>query len=84
MLLVVVVGSGIMAQRLSAGMRPLALLANSVATGAGLYALIAALQPARIFNPAVTLLALWRRHMDLRQAAGLHGGAVRWAPWLAC
>ncbi len=60
-LLTIVVGSGITAQRMSAGNDALALLANSVATGAGLYALIAALAPISAhFNPAVTALALWR------------------------
>jgi glycerol uptake facilitator-like aquaporin len=68
-LLAVIVGSGIMGQRLSAGNEALALLANSVATGAGLYALITALlrwEPH--FNPAVTLLALWHRQLDARLA----------------
>ena len=66
-LLMIVVGSGIMGQRLSGGNEALALLANSIATGAGLYALIAALPDAH-FNPAVTLLAAWRRGIDTRQA----------------
>src|SRR5690348_1945291 len=57
-LLMTVVGSGIMGQRLSGGNEAVALLANSLATGAGLYALITVL-PAANFNPAVTLLALW-------------------------
>jgi glycerol uptake facilitator-like aquaporin len=68
-LLMVVVGSGIMGQRLSGGNEALALLANSLATGAGLYALVTVLPDAQ-FNPAVTLLALWRRHLDLRRALG--------------
>jgi glycerol uptake facilitator-like aquaporin len=68
-LLAVVVGSGIMAQRLSAGNDAVALLANSIATGAGLYALITALAPISAhFNPVVTALAAWRRHMDVRLA----------------
>jgi glycerol uptake facilitator-like aquaporin len=66
-LLMVVVGSGIMGQRLSGGNEALALLANSLATGAGLYALITVLPDAH-FNPAVTLLALWRGRIDRRQA----------------
>jgi glycerol uptake facilitator-like aquaporin len=68
-LLMTVVGSGIMGQRLSGGNGAMALLANSLATGAGLYALITVL-PAANFNPAVTLLALWRGRLDLRQALG--------------
>jgi glycerol uptake facilitator-like aquaporin len=68
-LLAIVVGSGIMAQRLSAGNNGVALLANSVATGAGLYALIATLLPIGAhFNPAVTALAVWRGHIDTRLA----------------
>ena len=58
-LLAVVVGSGIMAERLSGGSAALALLANSLATGAGLVALILAfghLSGAQ-FNPAVTVTA---------------------------
>jgi glycerol uptake facilitator-like aquaporin len=56
-LLMAVVGSGIMAERLAGGNVALALLANSVATGAALVALILALGPVSgaHFNPAVTL-----------------------------
>ena len=57
-LLMAVVGSGIMAERLAAGNIALALLANSIATGAALVALILALGPisGAHFNPAVTLV----------------------------
>jgi glycerol uptake facilitator-like aquaporin len=57
MLLVAVVGSGIMAERLSQGNVALALLANAMATGAALVALILAFGPisGAHFNPAVTL-----------------------------
>jgi len=56
-LLMAVVGSGIMAERLAGGNVALALLANSIATGAALVALILALAPisGAHFNPAVTL-----------------------------
>ena len=56
-LLAAVVGSGIMGERLSGGNVGLALLANSVATGAALVALILALGPicGAHFNPVVTL-----------------------------
>jgi glycerol uptake facilitator-like aquaporin len=56
-LLATVVGSGIMAQRLSNGNPGLTLLANSIATGAGLVALILAFGSfsGAQFNPAVTL-----------------------------
>ncbi len=56
-LLATVVGSGIMAERLAGGNVAIALLANTIATGAGLVALILALGPisGAHFNPAVTL-----------------------------
>ena len=57
MLLAVVVGSGIMAERLAAGNMAVALLANTIATGAALFALILSLADisGAHFNPAVTL-----------------------------
>jgi glycerol uptake facilitator-like aquaporin len=57
LLVAVVVGSGIAAQRLSAGDRGLQLLENAAATGAGLVALIVAFGPVSgaHFNPVVTL-----------------------------
>jgi glycerol uptake facilitator-like aquaporin len=56
-LLAAVVGSGIMAERLSAGNVSLALLENTVATGAALIALILTFGPisGAHFNPAVTI-----------------------------
>lgn len=56
-LLAAVVGSGIMAERLAGGNVALALLANSVATGAALVALILAFGgiSGAHFNPAITL-----------------------------
>ncbi len=56
-LLATVVGSGIMAEGLAGGSVGLALLANTVATGAALVALILAFGPVSgaHFNPAVTL-----------------------------
>ncbi|MCA4135285.1 aquaporin [Arthrobacter sp. M4] len=56
-LVMAVVGSGIAASRLSPNDAGLALLENSVATGAALIALIVALQPVSAsFNPVVTLV----------------------------
>jgi glycerol uptake facilitator-like aquaporin len=57
LLVAMVVGSGIYAQRLSPGNTGLQLLENSIATGAGLVALILALGPVSgaHFNPVVTL-----------------------------
>lgn len=57
LLLAAVVGSGIMAERLAGGNGALALLANTIATGAALVALILTFGPisGAHFNPAVTL-----------------------------
>src|SRR5689334_23838069 len=57
LLVAIVVGSGIAAQRLSPGDVGLQLLENSIATGAGLIALILAIGPVSgaHFNPVVTL-----------------------------
>ncbi len=63
-LLIVVVGSGIMGENLSHGNAAIALLANSLATGAGLFALIQAFGPlsGAHFNPSVSLVEfLWKR-----------------------
>jgi len=58
-LLIAVVGSGIMAQRLCGGNTGLALLANAIATGGALVALILAFGPysGAHMNPVVTLAA---------------------------
>ncbi|MFC3176561.1 aquaporin [Undibacterium amnicola] len=64
-LLAVVVGSGIMAQTLSSGNTAIALLANALATGAGLIALILMfgnLSGAH-FNPVVTLSEAWQKNL---------------------
>ena len=57
LLLATVVGSGIMAEQLAGGNVALALLANAVATGAALFALITTFGPisGAHFNPAVTV-----------------------------
>jgi glycerol uptake facilitator-like aquaporin len=61
LLLAAVVGSGIMGERLAGGNVALALLANTVATGAALVALILTFGPVSgaHFNPAVTLADAW-------------------------
>jgi glycerol uptake facilitator-like aquaporin len=61
-LLAAVVGSGIMGERLAAGNVALALLANTIATGAALVALILAFGPisGAHLNPAVTLADAWQ------------------------
>ncbi|MCC6559735.1 MAG: aquaporin [Xanthomonadales bacterium] len=57
-LLAIVIGSGIMGETLAQGNVAIALLANALATGAGLYVLITALGPisGAHFNPVVTLM----------------------------
>jgi glycerol uptake facilitator-like aquaporin len=69
MLLAVVVGSGIMAERLAGGNVAIALLANAIATGAGLVALIlmfGTISGAH-FNPVVTLSEAWQRNMPAKE-----------------
>jgi glycerol uptake facilitator-like aquaporin len=71
MLLAVVVGSGIMGQRLAAGNDAVALLGNTIATGAALIVLIHMFGPisGAHFNPAVTLAVLARRETSGREAS---------------
>ena len=65
-----VVGSGIMAERLSGGNSGIALLANTAATVAVLATLIALLGPVSgaHFNPAVSLICALRGRLELRDA----------------
>ena len=69
LLVAVVIGSGIMAERLAAGNAAVALLGNTLATGAALVVLISIFGPVSgaHFNPAVTLYLTLRR----QAAAGL-------------
>jgi len=62
LLLAAVVGSGIMGERLAGGNTAIALLANSLATGFALIALLIAFTPrsGAHFNPVVTLALAWR------------------------
>lgn len=68
-LLMAVVGSGIMGERLSGGNIAIALLANTIATGAALVALILTFGPVSgaHFNPAVSLADAWQRGMPWRE-----------------
>jgi glycerol uptake facilitator-like aquaporin/N-acetylglutamate synthase-like GNAT family acetyltransferase len=77
-LLAAVVGSGVMAERLAGGNVALALLANAVATGAALIALILTFGPVSgaHFNPAVTLSAAWQRALAWRDVPGYVGVQV--------
>ena len=85
-LLAAVVGSGIMGERLAAGNVALALLANTIATGAALVAIILAfgcISGAHL-NPAVTLADAWQGGIPWRetpayilaQIAGAFAGAI--------
>jgi glycerol uptake facilitator-like aquaporin len=81
-LLIAIVGSGIMAERLASGNLAIVLLANSIATGGALLCLIAALGPISggHFNPAVSLADAMRgglrwRELPLYVGAQI-GGAV--------
>src|SRR5512138_1722967 len=86
LLLAAVVGSGIMGERLAGGNVAIALLANTLATGAGLVALILTFGPVSgaHFNPPVTLAdaALgglsWREVPGyvVAQVAGAFGGVA--------
>jgi len=88
LLLAVVVGSGVMAERLAGGNVALALLANTLATVSGLYVLIEVFGPlsGAHFNPAVSGVMAWRGELPrsalLPYIAAQLAGAVLGA-WLA-
>jgi len=69
-LLAAVVGSGIMAEALADGNEAIALLGNTIATGAILVVLITMLRPVSgaHFNPAVTLVFLLRKEISARDS----------------
>jgi glycerol uptake facilitator-like aquaporin len=71
-LLAAVVGSGIMAQKLAGGNVGLALLCNTIATGAILVVLILIFAPlsGAHFNPVVSLAFAWRGELPWSMAAG--------------
>ncbi len=88
LLVAIVIGSGIMAERLAGGNAAVALLANTLATVAGLFVLIEVFAPVSgaHFNPAVSVVMAWRGalprpELPLYVAAQL-AGAVAGA-WLA-
>lgn len=72
LLLAVVVGSGIMGEQLAGGNTAIALLANTLATGAGLVVLILTFGPVSgaHFNPAVTLMDAWQGGLPWKQVPG--------------
>lgn len=71
-LLIVVVGSGIMGETLAQGNAAIALLANSLATGAGLYALIQTFGhiSGAHFNPAVSFTEMLWKRMTAKEFVG--------------
>jgi len=88
LLVAVVVGSGIMSERLAGGNAAIALLANTGATVAGLYVLVAVFAPisGAHFNPAVSIAMALRgdlaRELLIAYIAAQLAGAVLGA-WLA-
>jgi glycerol uptake facilitator-like aquaporin len=88
LLLTAVVGSGIMGDRLSGGVAGLALLANTVATGATLVVLILAFGPlsGAHFNPVVSLCAATRGSFAWKDVASYAAAQILGAlagVWLA-
>ena len=78
MLLAVVVGSGVMGERLAGGNEAIALLGNTISTGAALIVLIWLFGPisGAHFNPAVTMIMTLRGEMSWREAAGYAAAQV--------
>ena len=75
LLLAAVVGSGVMAENLAGGNDAVALLGNTLATGAMLAVLITIFAPlsGAHFNPAVTVVFLARREIGARRAVAFIG-----------
>src|ERR1700722_5709667 len=71
LLLAIVIGSGIMGERLAGGNVAIALLGNTLSTGAGLVVLITIFGPlsGAHFNPAVTVVFALRREIGWGLAA---------------
>ena len=72
LLLTIVAGSGFMGESLDSGNAAVALLGNSIATGAGLFVLIVLLGPlsGAHFNPVVSLVAWRTGQLGLRKMLG--------------
>lgn len=68
-LLIIIVGSGIMGESLAGGNEAIALLANSIATGAGLFVLIQCFGPisGAHFNPVVTFSEWLSKNLSLKE-----------------
>ncbi len=78
LLLTAVVGSGIMAERLAGGNVAIALLANALATGGALIAIILAFGPisGAHLNPAVTLADAWQHGIAWRDVPAYVGAQL--------
>ena len=78
LLLATVIGSGVMGERLAGGNVAVALLANTLATGAALVALILTFGPISggHFNPAVTLSDAWQGGLGWRDVLPYIGAQV--------
>lgn len=78
LLLATVIGSGVMGERLAGGNVAVALLANTLATGAALVALILTFGPisGAHFNPAVTLADAWQGGLGWRDVLPYIGAQV--------
>jgi glycerol uptake facilitator-like aquaporin len=78
LLLAAVVGSGIMGERLASGNVALALLANSIATGAALVAIILTFGPVSgaHINPVVTLADAWQGGIAWRETPAYIGAQI--------
>jgi len=78
LLLAAVVGSGIMAERLASGNVAIALLANAIATGGALVAIILAFGPVSgaHLNPAVTIADAWQRGLSWRDVPAYVGAQL--------
>lgn len=71
LLLAIVIGSGVMAENLADGNVAMALLANTLATMAGLYVLIEVFGPVSAhMNPAVSAVQAWRGELPWRSLPG--------------
>jgi len=78
LLLAIVIGSGVMGERLAGGNVAIALLGNTLATGAGLVVLITVFGPisGAHFNPVVTLVSALRRETTWSALPGYVGAQV--------
>ncbi len=80
MLFATVIGSGIVAERLAGGNIAVALLGNTIATGAMLFVLITMLGPisGAHFNPVVSAVAAWLRPELARRRCVWYGTTPVW------